>query len=839
MKTRNETVNIILKYTFIFIFISSFIAFIYLKNKRGFIGSGGDSFNQHLITLTYFKDLLKNFLINGNFQTFTWHISAGMDMFANLAYYIFGDFVSYLSIFVPENKLYLLYYALTFLRTYLVGITFIIYCRYHKFNKLSTLIGALMYTFCGFMIYNQFRHPYFTNSVAIFPLLMMGMEKIVKENKKSFYVFIVFLTTICNFYFAYTFFIIIGIYALILIYQNYKKEGFKVMLKKLVTVIIYSLLGVALSSFILIPTIYAFLSSSRISTGNYFYSLSYYRNFIPSLILFTNEYWRIFTVNVLILITLPYFIKHYKENKPIFYLTVILLLSLLSAKISSALVGFSFPVNRFSFTVAFLLAFISASFFNQTQKLTSKDKKFIFRFIIGYFLIVFVINIGIDSFLLASIITLAILIYIIFNDKLNAKLKNYGILITLVCGLCYTAYNFYDVSRNNYSKEFYPFNAVNYMYNTNKENNIDLREALKYIKKQEQNARILINPDQIYNLALIRDFNTMNYYYSLNSKEILSLALDLKNNDNTTSNAIKKFDNRPRITTLLGNKYYIIKDGYQVPYGYEKTNYKGPSKIYKNKYALPLAVYYDQIISLDDYEKLSPLEKEVSLLKQVAIKTSSNNEINLGNELTTYDFGSQKMEITNTNNKITLKLKEPIKDSEVYLYITNLKYTPYTKEEMINNEYTALTNNDSNLNHLNELAKIKYNYRFYEPADNFNLKIKYGSKSASYYTLNSYKDSYYFDKSTVVINLGYFKEFKDDIEITTNKPGYYAYDSVSVVKDSLKDYEQDIENLKRSNFEIEKYEDGLLEGVVNIENNAEGGGYYNLVPCTPKAGTYL
>ncbi len=825
-KKNNFFKNIFVKYTVCFALISLFIMIIFFQYKKGFMWP--DGINQHMINLSYLRTLIIEFFKTGKFHTFTWSIGGGIDLFANLTYFILGDFLSYFSIFFPENKLYLLYYILGFARIYLVGISFIFYCKYKKFDEHSTLIGALMYAFCGYCLFGGFRHPYFTNSVAVFPLIMIGIEKLVKENKKAFYIFSIALATLVNFYFAYSFFIIIGIYSIILTIYCYKKNGFKFIIKKLFQILIYSILGILLVSVILIPTAYLYLTSSRVGFDVYPYTLSYYKSFLPSLVTFEVAYWRIFTVHAIILISLPYFIKHRKENYPIFLLLIILLIPLLISQVGSAFMGFSFPNNRWSFVVSFLFAYMTCYYLNNRKVIEEKDKKFIIYFNIIYLAIIFISNYKISNLILFSIIEVIITMVILFNDKLVKNKKKYEryTLAIIIVGLCYYAYALFGVENNNYSGEFVNFNAVEYLYNTNHEKNKDFKDALQYIKNQEENNFYRLYVDNMTSLDIPLkgnyDYNSLEFYYSIQPKEIWKLSDDLKNSQQDVNKAFMQFDNRTKITTILGNKYFIFSNNSKVPYGYELLDgYQKQSKIYENKYALPFITFYDKTITNEEYENLTPLEKESSIMKQVSLDEFElkKGSLTFTNEILNFPFDKKSLEVKNpSNDKIMLNLsdKEKIKNSEVYVYITGLKYIPQSKKELLDEKIANIEKQKTNLNHLNEIAKLKYQYKDYIPTYNFNTYFKYNDKTISIGTVDFKTDAYYVDHSTLLVNLGYFDEFNNDIELSFSKNGTYNFDNIEVVAVSMDNYENDIQNLKRSNFKLNNYDNEHLEGTIEL-----------------------
>ena len=106
MKKNNDIISTIIKYTIIFSVLVFLLWSIFDKYNKSFvwINVSNDGLDQHLINLHFFKNLFANILKTGDINTFIWNIGYGMDMFANLAYYIFGDFLSYMALFTKTEN---------------------------------------------------------------------------------------------------------------------------------------------------------------------------------------------------------------------------------------------------------------------------------------------------------------------------------------------------------------------------------------------------------------------------------------------------------------------------------------------------------------------------------------------------------------------------------------------------------------------------------------------------------------------------------------------------------------------------------------------------------------
>lgn len=818
-------------YSLFFLIISFVMVFIFLKYDRLFIWNNSDGVKQHIVTLRYFRELLLDFFKTGNFNTFTWNIASGMDMYGNLVYYIMGDFFSYLVIFFKVESLNKLYSVLVLFRMYLAGVSFLSYTNYKKMKVVPSVIGAIYYTFSTFMLFSAVRHPYFTNALILFPLVILGFEKLVMENKKILYILAVFLTFISNFYFAYMIVFIIAIYGLVFIFYNYKKNGLKKIVQILIRVILCSLVSLLLAGIQLLPVIFDFLDSER--TGYLAvepYTISYYRNLIKGLLsLESPGFWVYNGIGQsIIFLSLPVFWSRKKENLPLFITFLILLLPLVFSKIASFFCGFGFPNNRWTFVFSFILAYSVSSLFNSCKPIMRKEFIYIGVFISFFLLCNIFFDEVLDKYLMIQFLILGLWILVFFKrDYLeNREMDSFFKLGLCIIGVIVSIKYFYDIDGLNYSREFLKQGDLNNYINTSYKTIDDFSQAIDYIKKDNTFYRISKYPYNYENVSLIKDYNSIGHFYSITPTVYSDLNFDLANVDYRISMGFGEFDYRSRITTLMGEKYFI--NGSEINksmYGYDKDNgYKGPSTIYENTCSLPFGILYTSYISEENYNKMSPLEKESSLLKQ----TIYNENINLTKlhegdthfDIREIDYELEdflgileenKIYVKDDNNKITLKIPD-LENSELYVYFSNLEYHPFSKDELIEEELVDEKD-------LNKIEKVRKKYKWYEPSYDYDLIINYNSFLKKK-NINDYRTSPYFvNTKDFLFNLGYSVKHSGRIDLALSKKGYYTYDAIKVYAVGFENYEEEINNLRKSNFEVKEYGNSYLVGEVNASQD--------------------
>lgn len=830
---KNNTCKTILLYSILFIAIMGLICWIFIANGKEFIWNNSDGLTQHFVNLRYFRQLLVNFIRTGNLSAFTWNIGLGIDLFSNLNYYITGDIFSYFSILFPTKNVESLYSILIIVRMYFIGISFIAYCKYKKMDIFPTIIGSLMYTFSSFVLYSAVRHPYFSNAVMLFPLLMIGIEKIIKEGKFYFYVILIAVTFISSFYFGYMMSLIIAIYGIALAINTYKEQGIKKICSVLLKTFFYSLLGILISSIIVLPTLIDFFNSERSSTSIQPYSIGYYRNLIYNLTTTKGSYWVYLGVQSLIFISLPIFIKERKKNYPLFWLMIVLILPLLVSNIASIICGFSFPNNRWIYVYSFIFAYISTLFLNNQNKISKKDSTYIAGMVALYLGINLIFEKELNKYIIAQFFVLVILIVVYINKNFiikkikNKAIFNNFIVVIFVFGLTTTIHSMYI--GNNYISEFIDLNEATYLLNTSRDTIPSFSSAVNYLNEKDKNYyKISRYPLDFENLGLIRNYSSIAHYYSITPNEYKQLNVDLNNPQYFISHGLKEFDYRPKITTLLGVKYHITSNDTRVPYGYSLIKaYEDGTKIYENDYAVPFGVLYTKYITEEDYENLNSLEKENMLLKATVL-SSNTNKTNLKYEekleLSTIEkikyTISDKYNILNNNsiiitdtseNNIELKIDD-LKNKEIYIYFDNLQYQPFSKQELINQKIT-LNMSKYNINKLNQ------EYQWYQPDYGYTISITYDGFTNKRTFKNSLTSPYANKFDELLFNLQYHDESNSAIKISFSKIGTYTFDEMKVYVVSMDDYEEDIKELSASNFKTVDYGNGYFEGTVNAEQS--------------------
>ena len=305
-----------------------------------------------------------------------------------------------------------------------------------KYNSLSynmKVVFSLMYTFCGYtVLYGSCFTPWM-DIVALFPLLMLAYENMMQTGKKLFYIIMVAIIFIINYYLGAMslvyIFLISGAYVLLMS----KKEKIK---EHAWNLGIGTVAGLGLSCFVLVPVMMQLSGSQRGGSGQGI--VSQYIGWIRSAIISDGQmaafqrwmmlYGMAFAAAVIIM-----GLKKFKEEKnTIRYMISLLLISLLPIVVEGINLMWHFGsyngyTLRNGYIVAFTLITVAAYFAQRMFEEVTADKKQLVKQLVIFvaaaavYAVIYNIIPSNDIILAAFILFIAIFIaaFIFYNKKLK------------------------------------------------------------------------------------------------------------------------------------------------------------------------------------------------------------------------------------------------------------------------------------------------------------------------------------------------------------------------------------------------------------------------------------
>ena len=233
--------------------IAIFLPFIILDNGI-FIFFGDYNVQQ----IPFYK-LAHEAIRSGNIA-WNWHTDLGANFIGSYTFYLLGSPFFWLTLPFPTSMVPYLMGPLLILKFSFSSLTAYAFIR--RFSKTSSfaIIGGIMFAFCGFNIYNVFFN-HFNESIVFFPLLLIGLEESVINNKKGLFAISIAINAIVNYFFFAGQVVFLIIYFII----RLSSKEFNVNFKKILILAFESIIGVAMAVFILLPSALAISGNYRVS----------------------------------------------------------------------------------------------------------------------------------------------------------------------------------------------------------------------------------------------------------------------------------------------------------------------------------------------------------------------------------------------------------------------------------------------------------------------------------------------------------------------------------------------------------------------------------------------
>ena len=191
-------------------------------------------------------------------NTFSWATDLGSGVMNAYSFYLYGSPFFWFSLLFPQKWLPYLMVPLLVLKFAVAGGGAYLYLRRYVKNIDYAVLGAVLYAFSGFTVYNVFFN-HFVDVVALFPYLLWSLDEALYNDRRSWFAFWVAVNLVNNYFFF------IGQVVFLAIYFICKLSAgdFRLTAKKFGLLAFESVLGVAMGSILLVPAVLSILQNPR------------------------------------------------------------------------------------------------------------------------------------------------------------------------------------------------------------------------------------------------------------------------------------------------------------------------------------------------------------------------------------------------------------------------------------------------------------------------------------------------------------------------------------------------------------------------------------------------
>ena len=791
---KKRNIDFYLLYTLAFFAVALALYLKFFANGKSLVWSH-DGVPQHLNSLAYYGKYLRKVLhtlfIEHKLSLPLWdmHIGYGSDILTTLHYYVIGDPLTLLSVFVPASKTEALYAFLIFLRIYLAGIAFSRYSFYHKNSKQATFMGTMIYIFAGWTIYAAMKHPYFSNPMIYLPLILLGIDKIYKKQKPYVFIGSVALAGLSNFYFFYMLGIFMVLYAIFRYFDLSADRSIKNIGKWLGIFAVYSVIAVLIAAVILLPVILPVFGTDRFKAENYvplFYDRIYYEKYLGCLIGENMIQWGVAGYTAVSLAGVFVLFSKKKKYTALKAGFVLLNVFLLLPYAGHVLNGFSYVSNRWIWAYGMLIAYIFVKIYPELFALTLTEKRKVFVMLLIYCILALLPEAARTQRNLMAMVLLSLSTFTVLSfGNIFTRERNLTVMVAgfLIAGILFNMHYQYSYEKD-YLSEF-----------------TDSGEALEKLETGVDRTVLSTDDPSVYrydqmdtnsseNSSMQMGTNSTAYYFSVASSSIANFFDEMYLNTPWEQH-YNNLDGRTILDRLASVKYFVVKKGKEsdLPYGYSRLSGEAEKNgktylAYADEDALPLGYTYDSWISREDYDKMTVTEKQQALLQGVVLDDSSlpETETHFNDREVSYytsegkgcRLKNGKVVVTQENAQLKLVF-EGEENAETYLITEGLDYEGLSPREMISDKkWSKMTTYEQN-----KLLEENSNWRYWKESQKASIQIggRFLKKSIQIFT-----DKYnaYSGKHNFLCNTGYSEKGRHTITLTFENTGVYSFDSLKI-----------------------------------------------------------
>ena len=805
----------LITYTILFMILMAGIFALFIMHGRSFVNSS-DAYDQGYFWTAEMGHHLRSLLDGKGYPLWSWDRGTGLDTKLPI------DPFMMLASFFPAGKIELGYTVAIILRMYFAGFAFILFCWEIGLDNFKALFGALCYVSSSFTINVALVQGQFIDLFILFPLLVMGVDRIYKGKSPVMFMLAVAFAMGINYYLAYMAAIGIVIY-LALRYFHYNEFSAKSYFAYMGRFIVYGITGIMLSAIFVYVTI---VTLSGASTGSrppleFLYDTAHYYKSITNLLSegYTFGY-KYIGVPILALLVLPAFKGRPTIKATHVIMAVIMCLMALSPFFGSMFNAFSYETKRWYFMLIFFLVWCAAEHMDLDE--LARGKNVILMLLwwavltfttLGFAYLDITGNMSLRHLAfvggnLAAGFVMILFIWIAGRLKASLRLRQSLITLAVICTLVLVwNSSFYG----HIDKKFFRFGEINRQLEASTQRAGALIEDDGFFRIDQVDwINSHLKADQPVNENLWWGNDTI-YIYDSKLPSRLSEFNRLVGNNMGYSKRVymQSNGNRMGLDFLYGVKYFLGDDEKNgrmgadafAGYAFDRFDNLDGVNVFKSRYDSSLGFLYDKFMTESEFAKLSRLEREQALLQALVVPDEEAADMDETKQVTAADI---ETDITELNYNVIM-LDGITRDGNTLIVENDdagmvLFADPAEKSQVVVSF--------DNLRRVNDAG---------EDIGNFKLRCRKDDKQAE--ASNQKNNQTIPGIVDYDLNMGYYDNFTGRLRITFSKAGRYEFDKLYVSAMSTELFDKYAEERCESVYKVTDRTSTKVTGSLNAKSD--------------------
>ena len=793
-----------------------------------------DGWSQHFKALAYYgrylRGIARNLLAGRGLVIPEWDfaIGEGSDILQALHYYVIGDPLALFSALVPTRQLHVFYTLASVARMYLAGAAFseLAFGTGLK-NRYGALAGALSYAFCYWAIRAAVRHPYFANPLIYFPLIVLGIEKILRGERPYLFIIFVAVAGVSNFYFFYIIALLAALYALIRLGFAFGRNV-RAALAALARLALFAVVGACIAGAVLAPIVFIFLSDSRLAIAQPFhwlYPLSYYSAMPSTALSGGDTFWLLMGLSAPVLIGL--FAMVTARGHRLLKALLIACAAIAAFPILGRLFnGMAYMTNRWSWALALLGAYTLAAKWDEMLAMRAREWLRVLVCCVAFYAMCMLFDRSRDMAALAAV-PLLLIALLVARDGADNPLKPAArqaalVLLVGVSAFMVAFWHFAPEGGDEISTMIDRTQAQGALFD-----NEAAAVARVADEAYPRYSGAVINA----NANMIGGVSSTQYRWSISNGCVNDFRAQLETRD--YNYVLTDYDDRAALTALAAVGYYVADGETKVPYGFSKLESLEGFDIYKNDHALPLGYCYGEYLTREAWDAMDAVQKQQAMLEAAVVDGDPDGLAAHAGDVPDYSVpftvtcGKDVVQTesgfvtTAKNAKVTLTF-EGVTRAETCLRLGGVAFTATPEYDLY---FGGEDVDPSNLYGREQWDALTYEQRhsirkarrywngvvdpeFTVTGSNGVTKIaKYKQPDAAFTA----------GRTDFIVNLGYQKKPLTSITLKLSSRGVYTFDDLRVYCVPVKGYAKKIDALKADALEDVKLGVNAIDGRLSLD----------------------
>lgn len=707
----------------------------------------------------------------------------GGDFFTDLSYYFSTNIIFILNvavivllkIFIPLNTSDVLFWTtnaliVSIVKSAIAMLGTFIFVRKISFNRNIAILAAFIFVISPLYFRFTVYWPFFSDIFIWLPLLLWSIERFLKNGKIGWFILIVTISLINNFYFAY-YQLLTGILYLSIRLLFRHKNDLVPRFKAFLSLTLASFVALGCSLFIFFHAVQGFFNNRRTPFDS---KVDLFEPFNQNTNVFYDNYLIVLSFIVLQALLSFKLYKHY-YFKLFALFTIVSIGASFIPFIDQIFNGFSAPQKRWHFLIALNAAVLVSFYIKYFRTLSLKNYILSSIVALGYlFISAWYYNDFVSWLWFTPIVSvIGFLILLVDDAKSRVKLTYLFIISIMILN---SLISFVFIRNQIYFEDHVERANKKYinasLFNTPLQR--QLVSQMTHHKSEDERIDWRVNEQD--NSPMYQHFKGVSIYSSIFNHNILDYYYDeLKINMQEESVSRYQSTNaRQNINSLFSIKYLMLKD-YQnnVPTFFKKVKTEGQYQIYENTLNLPSVRVTDQVYDSNSIN--TAIDREHAMIDGVVVngegKEYTDTAKNLLNQTQiSYNninkMNGHRIHLNNDDSHIQLHIPDHLRQRFNDFYLTlkvkrgypdsnfTVNINDYANHRLFNNS-TYRTGVDTQLykTQPDEQGNININL---SPSGNYQLDIK-SLHGENYHKLQSAHGS--------KTNIGSYQDIKNGVKV--------------------------------------------------------------------------